>query len=66
VIKLADAEFRKSTFSGGGNDCVEVATNVTGMVGLRDSKLRGGPINWFTYSEWRPFTAGVRDGRFDV
>ncbi|MEV3980816.1 DUF397 domain-containing protein [Nonomuraea sp. NPDC049758] len=66
VIDKGRAEWRKSSFSGGGNDCVEVATNLPGVVGVRDSEDPLGPVHWFTLSQWRAFTAGVRDGQFDV
>jgi hypothetical protein len=59
---LSGAEFRKSSFSGTGNDCVEVATNLPGVVAVRDSKDRGGPVLSFTPGEWRAFLADVRAG----
>ncbi|GAA0953076.1 DUF397 domain-containing protein [Nonomuraea longicatena] len=59
---LSGAEFRKSSFSGGGNDCVEVATNLPGVVAVRDSKDRSGPVLTFTPGEWRAFLADIRNG----
>ncbi|GAA0916147.1 DUF397 domain-containing protein [Nonomuraea longicatena] len=59
---LSGAEFRKSSFSGGNNDCVEVATNLPGVVAVRDSKDRGGPVLTFTPGEWRAFLSDVRNG----
>lgn len=59
--------WRKSTYSttnGGG--CVEVATNLPGIIAVRDSKDRQGPVLTFTPAEWQAFTAGVRDGEFDL
>ncbi|MFI1911893.1 DUF397 domain-containing protein [Nocardia sp. NPDC020380] len=56
--------FAKSTFSYGGGDCVEVAY-YEGRIAVRDSKDRNSPELWFTKSEWRAFTSGVRAGEFD-
>lgn len=55
--------FAKSTFSYNG-DCVEVAYH-EGRIAVRDSKDRHSPTLWFTSSEWRAFTSGVRAGEFD-
>ena len=55
------ARWRKSSYSGnGGGDCVEVARNLPGVVAVRDSKDRTGPVLTFTPAEWDTFTAGVR------
>lgn len=56
--------FAKSSFSYGGGDCVEVAYH-DGRIAVRDSKDRHGPTLWFTKSEWRAFTSGVRASEFD-
>ncbi|MFC5668524.1 DUF397 domain-containing protein, partial [Kitasatospora misakiensis] len=37
-IDLADARWRKSSFSGQGGECVEVAPDFPGVVPVRDSK----------------------------
>ncbi len=57
---LSKARFRKSSYSGGNNDCVEVATNVPGVVAVRDSKNPGGPVLTFTPIEWREFLDSLR------
>lgn len=50
-------EWRKSSFSGGGNGgCVEVAFSVE-QVGVRDSKDVAGPVLRFSPAQWRVFTA---------
>ncbi len=54
--------WRKSTRSGGGDNCVEVAFADDGTVGVRHSKHPDGPVLQFTPAEWDAFTAGVRDG----
>ncbi|MGK8521111.1 DUF397 domain-containing protein [Nocardia asteroides] len=61
---LSGAHWFKSSYSAGGNDCVEVAHLDGGMVGVRDSKNSGGPALIFTPAEWDVFTASVADGEF--
>ena len=64
---LVRAEWRRSSYSGSnGGNCVEVARNLPGIVAVRDSKDRGGPVLAFAPQEWAAFTAGIRDGQFDL
>ncbi|WP_063051784.1 DUF397 domain-containing protein [Nocardia arthritidis] len=65
TVDLTGARWFKSSHSGGGADCVEVAHLAGGMVGIRDSKNPTGPALIFTPSEWDAFTAGVVRGGFD-
>jgi uncharacterized protein DUF397 len=62
---LSHAVWRKSSRSGSGNECVEVATLAGGNQAIRDSKDPAGPALRFTPVEWTAFTVGVRDGEFD-
>jgi hypothetical protein len=70
---LTSTDWRKSSYSGGnGGTCVEVAV-VPGskegsdrVIAVRDSKQPDGPALIFTPAEWEAFTAGARDGEFDV
>ncbi|WP_329083569.1 DUF397 domain-containing protein [Streptosporangium sp. NBC_01469] len=65
-MDLSSAEWHKSTLSqGDGNNCVEVARNLPGIVAVRDSKAPDEPSLIFTFSEWSAFVSGIRDGRFD-
>ena len=65
-MDLADAQWRKSSFSGGnGNSCVEVAFLSEGDVAVRDTKNRTLPAHRYTAAEWEAFVAGVRAGEFD-
>jgi hypothetical protein len=58
--------WRKSTWSSGGDNCVEVAYATDGRVGLRDTELEGrGPLLVFTPGEWDAFLQGVKGGEFD-
>ncbi|PPJ09768.1 DUF397 domain-containing protein [Nocardia nova] len=65
-IDLSTAEWFKSSHSGTGQDCVEVAHLVGGTVGVRDSKNPTGPALVFTPDEWDTFTVGVQDGQFEA
>lgn len=64
-VDLARAKWFKSSRSGGGKDCVEVAHLDEGAVGVRDSKNPTGPALVFSPSEWSAFIAGAKDGEFD-
>jgi hypothetical protein len=60
------ANWRKSSLSSGGDNCVEVAVAADGSVGVRDSKQKGlGPILEFTPGEWTAFLGGVKGGEFE-
>jgi hypothetical protein len=58
--------WRKSTRSGGADNCVEVATSDDGTIGVRDSKDRSGPVLVFTRAEWDAFVGGAKNGEFDL
>ncbi|MFG2061282.1 DUF397 domain-containing protein [Micromonospora sp. NPDC048871] len=56
MADLTGAIWRKSTrSSSNGGDCVEVADNLPGVVGVRDSKDPAGPALTFTSAAWRAF-----------
>jgi Domain of unknown function (DUF397) len=58
---LSAAQWHKSTRSNGhGGACVEVATNLPGVVAVRDSKDPGGPALVFSPAQWQDFLATVR------
>ncbi|MEV7542930.1 DUF397 domain-containing protein [Streptomyces sp. NPDC089915] len=55
---MSNFEFKKSSYSEGqvNSDCVEVATNVTGTVAVRDSKRTAdGPVIQVTDTAWAEF-----------
>ncbi|MFG1653490.1 DUF397 domain-containing protein [Micromonospora sp. NPDC049275] len=55
-MDLTDAQWHTSTRSGNG-ECVEVADNLPGVVGVRDSKDPSGPVLVFAPPAWRAFVA---------
>jgi Domain of unknown function (DUF397) len=66
-MELSTALWRKSSYSNnGGLTCVEVALNLPGIVAVRDSKNPDSAQLIFTPAEWTAFTAGIRDGEFDL
>jgi Domain of unknown function (DUF397) len=66
-MDVSSATWRKSSYSGGnGGGCVEVARNLPGIVAVRDSKDRTGPVLTFTPAAWEAFTAGVKSGELDL
>ncbi|WP_214319973.1 DUF397 domain-containing protein [Nonomuraea sediminis] len=65
-VNLDEAEWRKSTASGDNGQCVEVATNLPGIVAVRDSKNPQGPALIFTPGEWKAFLTGAGKGEFDI
>ncbi|MFC8101963.1 DUF397 domain-containing protein [Streptomyces sp. NPDC057363] len=58
---LSNARWRKSSHSGGdgGEECVEVADGVPGVVPVRDSKVAGGPVVLVGPAAWTDFVRTV-------
>lgn len=55
---MSEYVWRKASRSGSsGDNCVEVATNVPGVVAVRDSKRPDGPVLTITAEQWRAFIA---------
>ncbi|MDF5751247.1 DUF397 domain-containing protein [Spongiactinospora sp. TRM90649] len=67
-VDLTRAVWHKAKKSGGnaGGGCVEVATNISGIVAVRDSKNPGTAPLVFTPHEWACFLDGARGGEFDL
>lgn len=61
TVDLSGAEWYKSSWSGGGGDCVEV-THMKGHVGVRDSTNRSGPALVFSPSQWDAFVTWAQAG----
>jgi hypothetical protein len=61
MIDLSGAHWRKSSRSGSnGGNCVEVADNLPGMVVVRDSKDKSGPVLAFSPTAWAEFVRGAK------
>jgi hypothetical protein len=58
---LSRALWRKSSFSGNGNNCVEVAA-ANGHVAVRDTTNRTGVTGIFDARTWRRFTSRIKRG----
>ena len=64
-------EWRKSRYSIGDGDCVEIATIngqivvINGRIAVRDSKDSAGPILRFCAGSWRLFLSEARLGTYD-
>jgi Domain of unknown function (DUF397) len=60
---LSRAAWRISSYSGQNGACVEVAGGLGGVVVVRDSKDRDGPVLAIGPAEWRSFTDLVKAGQ---
>lgn len=65
-VDLSAAMWKKSSRSAdNGGNCVEVATNLPGVVAVRDSKNPTGPTLVLTPAEWRTFLTTVKHSDLD-
>jgi hypothetical protein len=61
----AHSAWRKSSYSGGGNNCVEVAqAGGSPAVAVRDSKNPDGGHLIFGAAAWKAFTTDIKRGRY--
>ncbi|MEV6051891.1 DUF397 domain-containing protein [Streptomyces sp. NPDC052107] len=58
--------WRKSSYSGSTNECVEIADLADGGRAVRDSKNPDDGFFRFTAAEWSAFIQGVKAGEFDL
>jgi hypothetical protein len=58
-LDLSQAVWKKSSYSGGNGNCVEVA-DLGEHIAVRDSKDRNGPKLVFAREVWRTFLANVK------
>ena len=61
----SEAGWRKASWSWANGDCVEVGQLTGGVVAVRDSGCRRGPVLEFDTHKWKAFVGGVRNGEFD-
>jgi hypothetical protein len=60
MTDLAGAQWRKSSRSGAQGNCVEVADELIGVVGMRDSKDPDGPALIFPRAAWQAFVTHLK------
>ncbi|MFF3073652.1 DUF397 domain-containing protein [Kitasatospora sp. NPDC057936] len=65
-LDLSSARWVKSSHSGGGGQCIEVAPGFTGVMPVRDSKDPNGPALIFPAAAWQSFITAIRAGGFDA
>jgi len=64
MTDLAGAVWRKSSYSNSSGACVEVASNLPGVVAVRDSKRPAASPLVVDPADFRAFVAAARAGRF--
>ncbi|MFD8966121.1 DUF397 domain-containing protein [Streptomyces sp. NPDC059568] len=63
-LGLTEAQWRKSSYSGGANDCVEVAV-LDGYIAIRDSKRPGRPPLVVSRADAQAFINGIQTGPWE-
>ncbi|MHC0432378.1 DUF397 domain-containing protein [Streptomyces sp. O3] len=61
ALELGNVVWRKSTYSGQGGDCVEIAALPAGFHAVRDSKCPCGFALVFRADAWGAFVREVKD-----
>ncbi len=61
---VSQAVWRKSAYSGGTSNCVEVAGSLPAIVAVRDSKDPEGRALTFDHHAWEAFTGQVKSGKY--
>jgi len=61
-MEAIDTRWRKSSYSGNGGNCVEVADRGNRLL-VRDTKNCAGAVLRFTPDVWRRYVAQVKDER---
>ncbi|MFB4196757.1 DUF397 domain-containing protein [Streptomyces carpaticus] len=51
--------WRKSSYSGGNNECLEIADDAPGHIPVRDSKRPAGPVLVFPRGAWQAFVRAL-------
>jgi hypothetical protein len=60
LSQYAALAWRKSTFSSGGGDCVEIAPDALSVL-VRDSRNRSGAVLAMSPSQWSAFLRRIRN-----
>ncbi|MCX4684296.1 DUF397 domain-containing protein [Kitasatospora purpeofusca] len=61
---MTSVSWRKSSYSGNGGNCVEIAPDFVRVLPVRDSKDPEGPALVFPSDAWSAFVAAVQAGEF--
>lgn len=62
ATELIVTEWRKSSYSTNGGNCLEIGEGNAQAVPVRDSKVANGPIVVFTTGQWADFVTAVQQG----
>ena len=62
--ELSAVQWRKSTYSTNGGDCIELGEGIPGAVPVRDSKDPQGPALVFSADAFAAFVTAVKRGEF--
>jgi Domain of unknown function (DUF397) len=63
---MNDRTWRKSSYSSGQGNCVEVCLSESGEVAVRDSKDQAGPELAVSGPAWSAFVLGVRQSELGL
>ena len=66
MTDLSQAIWRKASLSAHNGGCVELATNLTGVVAVRDSKRPEGGAHVVDRASFARFLVDVQGGRYDI
>jgi hypothetical protein len=61
---MIDKTWRKSSYSGGQGNCVEVCAGQADTVSVRDSKQAAGPELTVSDQAWSRFVQAIKRGEF--
>jgi hypothetical protein len=61
-LDLSRAQWKTSSYSGNSGNCVEVATNLPGLVAIRDSKNSDGSKLLISAAAWQAFVRDIKAG----
>ncbi|WP_030398565.1 DUF397 domain-containing protein [Kitasatospora purpeofusca] len=61
---MSPMSWQKSSYSGNGGNCVEIAPDFVDLLSVRDSKDPSGPVLAFPTDAWHSFVAAVQAGEF--
>jgi len=62
--ELSAVQWRKSTYSTNGGDCIELGEGIPGAAPIRDSKDPEGPALFFGLDAFAAFVTAVKQGEF--